>query len=162
MLNISHCLWFDGKAEEAARFYTSVFKNGKIGKIARYPGTGQEIHGQKEGSVMTVEFEILGEKYLGLNGGPAFKFNEAFSVVVTCDTQEEIDHYWEKLTSGGGKEVQCGWLTDQFGLSWQIVPRALGEMMSDPDPKKAARVMDAFMKMKKFDIAALRRAYEGV
>jgi predicted 3-demethylubiquinone-9 3-methyltransferase (glyoxalase superfamily) len=160
MSTISHCLWFDGKAEQAAKFYTSIFKNGKIGKIARYGKEGFEIHGQPEGTVMTVEFEIDGMKYLGLNGGPIFKFTEAFSIVVNCDTQEEIDYFWGKLTQGG-QEVECGWLKDQFGVSWQINPKILGEMLSDPDPRKVGRVTEAFLKMKKFDIAALRRAFEG-
>lgn len=160
MAEISHCLWFDGKAEQAARFYTSVFKDGKIGKISRYGKEGFEIHGQREGTAMTVEFELEGKKYLGLNGGPVFQFNEAFSIVVTCDSQEEIDYYWEKLTQDG-QAVQCGWLKDQFGLSWQIVPRILGELMTDPDPRKTDRVMKAFLQMKKFDIAGLQRAYGG-
>ena len=161
MSKISHCLWFDGKAEEAAKFYTSIFKDGKIGKINHYGKAGQEQHGQKEGAVMTVEFEINGMNYLGLNAGPIFKFNEAFSIVVTCEDQKEVDYYWEKLTSGGGQEVACGWLKDKFGLSWQITPKVLEEMMRDPDQRKVDRVMQAFMKMKKYDIAKLVQAYEG-
>lgn len=158
MSTISHCLWFDGQAEQAAKFYTSVFKSGKIGKISRYGKEGFEIHGQPEGTVMTVEFELEGMRYLSLNGGPLFKFNEAFSIVATCDTQEEIDYYWNKLTQGG-QEVQCGWLKDQFGVSWQIVPKVLGAMMSDSDSRKSGRVMQAFLQMKKFNIAALERAF---
>lgn len=161
MTNISHCLWFDDKAEQAAKFYTSVFKDGKLGKISRYGNEGQEIHGQKAGTVMTVEFEIGGLKYVALNGGPHFKFNEAFSIMVNCDTQEEIDYYWEKLREGGGQEVQCGWLKDRFGVSWQVAPKILDEMLRDSDPRKSERVTKAFLQMKKFDIAALKKAYEG-
>ena len=161
MAKISHCLWFDGKAEEAAKLYTSIFKDGKIGKIARYGKEGFEIHGQREGTVMTVEFEINGLKYLALNGGPLFKFNESFSIVVTCDSQQEIDYYWEKLTADGGQPVQCGWLKDKFGLSWQVVPKVLAEMVSDADPNRADRVTNAFLQMVKFDIAALEAAARG-
>jgi predicted 3-demethylubiquinone-9 3-methyltransferase (glyoxalase superfamily) len=161
MTNISHCLWFDSEAEDVAKFYTSVFKGGKILNISRYGKEGFEIHGQPEGKVMVAEFEILGQKYMALNGGPIFKHSEAFSIVVTCDTQEEIDYYWDKLREGKGQEVECGWLKDQFGVSWQVTPRILGEMLTDRDPAKVQRVTAAFLKMKKFDIAALRRAYEG-
>jgi predicted 3-demethylubiquinone-9 3-methyltransferase (glyoxalase superfamily) len=156
---ITHCLWFDGQAEEAAKFYTKIF-NGKLGKIAHYPDVGQDTHGREAGSVMTVEFEILGEPYLALNGGPFFKFNEAFSIMVLCDTQDEIDRYWKALTEGG-EEIQCGWLKDRYGMSWQVCPRIMGELMTDKDTKKVGRVMAAFMEMKKFDLAAIKRAYEG-
>ena len=160
MKGISHCLWFDNEAEEAVKFYTSIFKNSKVGKIARYNGEGKEIHGQPEGKVMTVEFELEGVKYVALNGGPIFKFNESFSIMVNCESQSEIDYYWNAL-SKGGKEVQCGWLQDKFGLSWQIVPDVLAKMVADPDVTKSQRVTHAFLRMKKFDIAALQRAYEG-
>jgi len=156
---ITPCLWFDTEAEEAARFYCSVFKDSRMGKISRYVDEGQEVHGKEAGSVMTAEFEIAGQKFVGLNGGPHFKFTEAVSFQVHCDDQDEVDYFWEKLTEGG-KEVACGWLKDKYGLSWQIVPKALLEMLSD-EPAKAKRVTKAFMQMKKFDIAALRRAYEG-
>ncbi len=160
MSRISHCLWFDHQAEDAARFYTSVFKNGKIGKISRYGKEGFEIHGQPEGKVMVVEFQIEGQTYLALNGGPLFKFNEAMSIVVNCETQEEIDYYWKAL-SDGGEEGHCGWLKDRFGVSWQINPIILGEMMVDADVQKRERVTKAFLSMHKYDIAALKRAYEG-
>jgi predicted 3-demethylubiquinone-9 3-methyltransferase (glyoxalase superfamily) len=160
MVNISHCLWFDKEAEEAAKFYTSIFKDGKIHNVTRYGKEGHEIHGQPEGKVMVAEFEILGQRYMALNGGPIFKHSEAFSIVVNCDTQEEIDNYYGKLLAGGGQESQCGWLKDKFGVSWQVTPRIMGELLSGPRDK-AERVTAAFKKMKKFDIAALKRAYEG-
>lgn len=160
MTTISHCMWFDSEAEEAAKFYTSIFKESKMGKVTYYRGFGTEVHGQPKGKVMTAEFELNGIKYLALNGGPLFKFSEAFSICVICDTQEEIDYYWDALTAGG-KEVQCGWLKDKYGVSWQVTPKILGQLMNDPDPAKGKRVTDAFMKMKKYDIAALHRAYEG-
>ncbi|MBI3519009.1 MAG: VOC family protein [Bacteroidetes bacterium] len=153
-LNI--CLWFDNEAEEAANFYTSVFKNSSIGHISRYGKEGFEFHGKPEGTALTVSFKLNNMSFNALNGGPQFKFNESVSIVVNCDTQEEIDHYWNHLTSGGGKESQCGWLKDKYGLWWQIVPTILGSLMSDP--AKAPRVMNAFMKMKKFDIATLVNA----
>ena len=153
---ITPCLWFDGQAEEAAKFYISVFKNSKINTISHYGKEGFEVHGQKEGTVMTVEFEINGQPFTGLNGGPIFKFNEAVSFQVFCDTQQEIDDYWEKLTKDGGQEIACGWLKDKFGLSWQIVPSILPKLMSDP--KRAGRVMEVFMKMIKFDIEKLLQA----
>src|SRR5512144_45536 len=157
---ITPCLWFDGKAEEAARFYVSVFKNARMGKISHYGGEGFEIHGRPEGSVMTVEFEIEGQNFTALNGGSHFKFNEAISFQIPCETQEEIDYYWEKL-SAGGEIGQCGWLKDKFGVSWQIFPTALPDMMRDSDKAKAARAMRAMLGMKKFDIAELRTAHEG-
>lgn len=156
---ISHCLWFDGKAEEAARFYVSLFTDGKVGRIARYGNEGREVHGHDAGDVLTVEFEIDGKRYLALNGGPHFKFNEAFSIVVTCDTQTEIDRLWERLVTNGGQESQCGWCKDRFGLSWQIAPAKMGDWMSDP--ARADRVMKAFLPMRKIDLAALECAAAG-
>jgi predicted 3-demethylubiquinone-9 3-methyltransferase (glyoxalase superfamily) len=159
---ITPCLWFDNEAEEAARYYTGIFKNSKIGTIARYTEAGREVHGRPAGSVMTVEFELNGQPFTALNGGPIFKFNEAISFQIMCRTQEELDHYWNKLTAGGDKDAQqCGWLKDKYGLSWQVVPTALVDMMKDPDKEKAGRVMEAMLQMKKLDIAELERAYEG-
>lgn len=157
---ITPCLWFDTQAEDAARFYCSVFKNAKIGKISRFPNAGQDIHHKPAGSVMTVEFEIDGQPFVALNGGPQFKFDEAVSFQIYCETQTDIDYYWERLTAGGA-EGPCGWLKDKFGLSWQVVPAAIPRMMTDPDTEKSARVMNAFMKMKKLDIATIERAYVG-
>ncbi len=154
MPRISPFLWFDTQAEEAARFYVSIFKNSKIVKIARY---GEAGPGPK-GSVMTVVFELEGQEFIALNGGPQFKFTEAISFSVNCETQKEVDQFWEKL-SQGGEEGPCGWLKDRYGLSWQINPVILGEMLSDPDPRKSRRVMQAMLKMKKIDIAALKKAY---
>ncbi len=147
-------MWFDTQAEEAARFYVSVFKNSEIVKIARY---GEAGPGPK-GNVMTVVFELEGQEFIALNGGPQFKFTEAISFSVNCETQKEVDQFWEKL-SQGGEEGPCGWLKDRYGLSWQINPVILGEMLSDPDPRKSRRVMQAMLKMKKIDIAALKKAY---
>ena len=157
---ITPCLWFDSEAEPAARFYVSVFGDGRIGRISRYGREGFEIHGRPEGSVMTVEFEIAGRSFTALNGGPHFKFSEAVSFQIPCATQQEIDHYWERL-SAGGQTGQCGWLKDKFGLSWQIYPTALPEMMCDPDKAKAARAMRALLGMTKLDLARLREAYDG-
>ena len=154
MSKITPFLWFDNNAEEAVQFYTSIFRNSKILQTSRYP---EGAPGPK-GSVMTMKFELNGQEFIALNGGPHFKFNEAISFVVDCETQKEIDEYWEKLTSGGGKEVQCGWLKDKYGLSWQIVPAALGQLMADKDPKKAKRVTQAMLKMVKLDIEALKKA----
>jgi predicted 3-demethylubiquinone-9 3-methyltransferase (glyoxalase superfamily) len=159
MQKITPFLWFDGKAEEAAKFYTSVFKNSKIGKIARYGKEGYEVHQKPAGTVMTVEFEIDGQKFVALNAGPEFKFNEAVSFAVDCKSQEEVDTYWKKLTEGGEESV-CGWLKDKYGLSWQITPTVLGEMLADKNPEKAGRVMAAMLKMKKIDIATLKKAYD--
>lgn len=157
---ITPCLWFDDQAEQAAKFYTEIFKNSKIKKISRYGKEGYEIHRKPEGSVMTVEFELDGQAFMALNGGPVFKFNEAISFQVDCATQEEVDYYWEKLSEGGDENAQqCGWLKDRYGLSWQIVPRALLEMLNDPDAKKSQRVMAAMLRMKKIDIETLKRAY---
>ncbi len=159
MQKITPFLWFDDKAEEAVRFYTSIFENSKIVKIARYGDAGAQVSGRPKGTVMTVAFQLDGQEFVALNGGPQFKFTEAISFVVNCQTQEEVDEYWEKL-SAGGQEVQCGWLKAKYGLSWQIVPTILGEMLSDPDPKKAERVMKAMLQMKKIDIKGLKQAYE--
>src|SRR5688500_18515048 len=159
---ITPCLWFDSQAEEAAKFYASIFKNSKITQISRYPEAGKEIHGKEPGSVLTVAFELDGQPFTALNGGPIFKFNEAVSFQVMCQTQEEVDHYWDKLSAGGDKNAQqCGWLKDKFGLSWQIVPRILPELLSGPDAAKSARAMNAMLKMKKLDIAELKRAHAG-
>jgi predicted 3-demethylubiquinone-9 3-methyltransferase (glyoxalase superfamily) len=156
MQKITPFLWFDNQAEEAANFYVSVFKNSKVKEMTRY--TGEEPVGQ-QGSVMTVVFELNGQEFVALNGGPRFKFTEAISFVVNCETQEEIDYYWEKLTADGGEEVQCGWLADKYGLSWQVVPTKLNEWARDP--ARFQRVMRAVMPMKKLDLAALERAYKG-
>jgi predicted 3-demethylubiquinone-9 3-methyltransferase (glyoxalase superfamily) len=156
MQKMSTCLWFDGKAEEAMNFYTSIFKNSKKGKISHY-GDGAPL---PKGTVMVATFELLGHEFIALNGGPQFKFNEAISLVVNCDTQAEVDEYWEKLSAGGGK-VQCGWLTDKYGVSWQVVPTILAELMSDKDPAKTQRVMQALMQMTKLDIRKLKAAYDG-
>lgn len=155
---ITPFLWFDDKAEEAAKFYTSIFKNSKIGNITRYDEEAAGPTGRPAGSVMTVDFQLGGQEFVALNGGPMFKFTEAISLVVHCETQAEVDHYWDKL-SAGGREVQCGWLKDKYGLSWQIVPNALIELVQDKDPAKSRRVMAAMMQMKKIDIAGLKAAY---
>jgi predicted 3-demethylubiquinone-9 3-methyltransferase (glyoxalase superfamily) len=160
MQKITPFLWFDNKAEEAAKFYCSIFKNSKIGKVARYGEEGEQVSGRPAGSVMTVEFELEGQDYIALNGGPHFKFNEAISFVVNCTTQAELDRFWNKL-SAGGKKVQCGWLRDKYGLSWQIVPTILGELMSDKNAAKAQRVMQAMLKMVKLDINKLKQAAKG-
>ncbi|HEV8600940.1 MAG TPA: VOC family protein [Gemmatimonadales bacterium] len=161
MKGFTSCLWFDNQAEEAARFYTSVFKNSRIGTISRYGEAAARASGHPKGSVLTVEFELAGQKFLGLNGGPEFKFSEAVSFIVNCENQQEIDEFWAKL-SEGGSEGQCGWLKDKYGLSWQVVPTTLGEMLTDKDPARAERVMAALLTMRKLDIAALRRAYDDL
>jgi predicted 3-demethylubiquinone-9 3-methyltransferase (glyoxalase superfamily) len=159
---ITPCLWFDTQAEEAARFYTGIFKNSRTGTITRYGEAGHEVHGRPAGTVMTVEFELNGQPFTALNGGPDFKFNEAISFQIMCRTQEEVDHYWNQLSQGGDlKAQQCGWLKDKYGLSWQVVPTVLVEMMSDPDREKSGRAMEAMLKMKKLDITALKRAFDG-
>jgi predicted 3-demethylubiquinone-9 3-methyltransferase (glyoxalase superfamily) len=159
---IAPCLWFDKQAEEAARFYTGIFKNSKLGQISRYGETGRDVHGQAPGTVMTVEFELNGQRFTALNGGPQFKFTEAVSFQIMCETQEEVDHYWNRLGEGGDPSAQvCGWLKDRFGLSWQVVPTALVRMIGDPDKAKAGRAMQAMLRMKKLDIAELERAFEG-
>jgi predicted 3-demethylubiquinone-9 3-methyltransferase (glyoxalase superfamily) len=160
MQRITPFLWFDHQAEEAANFYASIFKNSKIRSMARYDEEGAKAAGRPKGSVMTVAFELDGQEFTALNGGPLFKFTEAMSLVVNCETQEEVDHFWERL-SAGGQEVQCGWLKDKFGVSWQVVPTVLVEMLQDKDPEKAKRVMAAMLKMKKISIEPLRQAYEG-
>jgi predicted 3-demethylubiquinone-9 3-methyltransferase (glyoxalase superfamily) len=153
------CLWFDNQAEEAAKFYVSIFERSRISRITRYGDDGQEVHGKKPGSVMTVEFELELVPFTALNGGPHFKFNEAISLQVMCDTQTEIDRLWRKLSAGGDEKAQqCGWLKDKFGLSWQIVPSELPELIADRDPDRASRVVSSMLKMKKLDIAALREA----
>jgi predicted 3-demethylubiquinone-9 3-methyltransferase (glyoxalase superfamily) len=157
---ITPCLWFDSNAEEAVNFYTSIFKNSNIGKISRYGEEGYEIHGKPAGTVMTIEFELNGQVFTALNGGPIFKFNEAISFQVNCESQEEIDYYWGKLSEGGDEKAQvCGWLKDKYGLSWQIVPAVLGEMLQDKDVRKSERVMKALLQMKKIDIERLKEAY---
>ena len=155
MQKITTFLWFDSQAEEAAKFYTSIFKNSKIETVTRYGDAGP---GSK-GSVMTIAFELDGQKFVALNGGPVYQFNPAISFVVNCEGQEEVDHYWEKLTAGG-KEIQCGWLVDKYGVSWQVVPKALVEMLRDKDPARSQRVMKAMFQMKKIDIAGLKAAYD--
>ncbi len=159
---ITPCLWFDGRGEEAARFYTSIFPNSRIVGDSRYSEAGQEIHRRPPGSVMVVQFELDGQRFTALNGGPQFTFNEAISLQVMCETQKEVDYYWDKLSAGGDpKAQQCGWLKDKFGLSWQVVPIAVTKMLSDPDRAKSDRVMTAVLQMKKIDIAELQRAYAG-
>lgn len=163
MQKISPCLWFDDNAEDAVKFYAPIFKDSKIGNVTRFGKEGYEIHKKKEGSVMTIDFEIEGQKFLALNGGPIFKFNEAISFQIYCDTQEEIDYYWEKLTEDGDKNAQvCGWLKDKFGVSWQVVPVALIKMLEDKDSRKTERVMKAMLQMQKLDIDALTKAYQEV
>jgi len=159
---IAPCLWFDDQGEEAARFYASVFPNSRILSVSRFGEAGREIHGKPAGSVMTVEFELDGQPFTALNGGPHFRFNEAVSLQIRCATQEEVDHYWETLGEGGDERAQqCGWLKDRFGLSWQVIPDGLNELVSDPADERSQRAMEAMLAMKKLDIHALRRAYEG-
>ncbi|MGK6351803.1 VOC family protein [Parapedobacter sp. DT-150] len=155
-------LWFDNQAEEAVNFYTSVFKDSKIGRITRYTKDGIEQHQQRVGSVMTIEFIIEGQEFVALNGGPIFTFNESISFIVNCETQEEIDYYWGKLAEGGDESAQvCGWLKDKFGVSWQVVPAILNDMVLDPDPAKVSRVLQAMFQMKKLDVTLLKKAYDG-
>jgi predicted 3-demethylubiquinone-9 3-methyltransferase (glyoxalase superfamily) len=159
---ITPCLWFDTEAEEAVRFYVSVFPDAAVEAIARYGKEGFDVHGKPAGSVLTVSFRLLGQEFLALNGGPHFKFSEAVSFIVHCEDQAEIDRYWAALGDGGDPNAQqCGWLKDKFGLSWQIVPRDLPGMMAGPDSAKSERVMKTLLQMKKLEIAALKRAYEG-
>ena len=159
---ITPCLWFDDQAEQAVEFYTAIFRNSRIVEVARYGEAGREIHGKPAGTVMIVAFELAGQAFTALNGGPMFKFNEAISFQVSCKTQEEVDHYWEKLSAGGDVEAQqCGWLKDKYGVSWQIIPGVLVEMITDADSAKSQRVMGAMLQMKKIDIDGLRRAYAG-
>ena len=159
---ISPCLWFDNQAEEAANFYTSIFENSRVVTITRYGEAGHEIHGRPAGSVLTVEFELDGQAFTALNGGPLFKFSEAISLQVFCLDQAEIDYFWEKLSAGGDPSAQqCGWLKDRFGLSWQIVPAGLSQMLSSGDYAQSERVMTALLEMKKLSIAGLQQAYKG-
>jgi predicted 3-demethylubiquinone-9 3-methyltransferase (glyoxalase superfamily) len=162
MQKITPFLWFDHQAEEAVKFYTSIFKKSKIGAILRYGEEAANVShsGRPVGSVLTIEFEIEGQKFTALNGGPQFKFNESISLVVNCETQEEVDYFWNKLTADGGQESACGWLKDKFGLSWQIVPTVLIEMLHDKDPERSERVMKAMLQMQKIDIQKLKAAYE--
>ena len=159
---ITPCLWFDTEAEEAAKFYTSIFDDSRITEVVRYGEAGHEIHGQQPGSVMTVSFELRGQPFSALNGGPVFRFNEAISLQVNCEDQEEIDYYWTRLSEGGDEKAQqCGWLKDRYGLSWQVVPKVLYQMIRDPAPEKSQRATQAMLRMTKLDIAALRKAYDG-
>lgn len=159
---ITPCLWFDDQAEEAAKFYTAIFKNSRIVQVARYGEVGHEVHGRAAGTVMTVAFELDGHTFTALNGGPIFKFNEAISFQINCATQEEVDYYWQRLSAGGDEQAQqCGWLKDRYGVSWQVVPTVLIEMLNGPDYDKSQRAMAAMLQMKKLDIEALRRAYAG-
>jgi len=160
MQRITPCLWFDSQAEEAAKFYTSIFKNSKIEGMTHYDEESSKAAGRPKGSVLTVDFQLEGQSFMALNGGPVFKFTEAVSFVINCENQEEIDYFWEKLTAGG-REVECGWLKDRFGLSWQVVPTVMIEMLKNPDAQKSQRAMAAMLKMKKLDIPALERAYQG-
>jgi len=158
---ISPCLWFDGKAEDAAKFYVSIFPNSRIVHTSHYGEAGQEQHRQKPCSVMTVAFELEGQSFLGLNAGPLFRFNESVSFIVYCETQAEVDRYWDALTANGGEPGPCGWLKDKFGLSWQVTPTKLLDMVTGPDKAKAGRAMGAMMQMSKIDIAKIEAAYEG-
>ena len=161
MEKITPCLWFDSNAEEAVNFYATIFNNSKIKNISRYGEAGYEIHGKPAGTVLTIEFELDGQTFTALNGGPGFKFNEAISFQIGCDSQQEIDYYWERLSQGGDSSAQqCGWLKEKYGVSWQVVPSTLGEMLQDNDSRKSERVMQALLKMKKLDIKTLRQAYE--
>ena len=154
-------LWFDKQAEEAVKSYVSIFNNSRIGAVTRYGKEGYEVHGMEEGTVMTLDFEIEGQKFVALNGGPIFKFNEAISFQVLCESQEDVDYYWEKLSEGGDRKAQqCGWLKDRYGVAWQIVPRVLVKMIQDKDIKKSQKVMKAMLRMQKLDIKTLRQAYE--
>jgi predicted 3-demethylubiquinone-9 3-methyltransferase (glyoxalase superfamily) len=159
---ITPCLWFDDQAEEAVGFYTGIFRNAKIVNISRYGEAGHQIHGKPAGTVMAIAFELDGQTFTALNGGPMFKFNEAVSFEINCETQEEVDYYWERLSEGGDEKAQqCGWLKDKYGVSWQVVPRVLIDMLTDADPEKSQRVMGAMLQMKKIDIDQLKRAYAG-
>ncbi len=159
---ITTFLWFDDRAEEAAGFYASIFPDSRIGDVTRYTAESATAAGRPEGSTMTVEFELAGRRFVALNGGPAFRFNEAISLVVNCDGQDEIDHYWSRLSEGGDPEAQrCGWLKDRFGLSWQVVPSELSRLLNDPDPERARRAVEALLAMRKIDIEGLKRAAAG-
>jgi predicted 3-demethylubiquinone-9 3-methyltransferase (glyoxalase superfamily) len=159
---LAPCLWFDQKAEEAANFYVSVFKNSKVVSVTRYPKAGQEVHKKQPGSVMQVEFDLDGQRFTALNGGPEFKFNEAISLQIFCTDQAEIDHYWNKLSQGGDPKAQiCGWLKDKYGLSWQVIPAMLPDLFKEHDSPTAQRAMEAMLKMKKIDVKELERAVSG-
>jgi predicted 3-demethylubiquinone-9 3-methyltransferase (glyoxalase superfamily) len=159
---ITPCLWFDNQAEEAAQFYIGIFPNSKITGITRYGEAGQEIHGQKPGTVMVADFELAGQPFVAINGGPIFKFNEAISLQVPCDTKEELEHYWAKLSKGGDPQAQqCGWLKDKYGVSWQVTPNSLARMLKDPNAAKVKRVTESMLQMKKLDIDELERVYRG-
>ena len=160
MQKITPFLWFDSQAEEAANYYVSIFKNSKLGSVARYDEASARAAGRPEGSVMVIEFELDGQKFIGLNGGPHFKFTEAVSFMINCDSQEEVDYYWDKLSAVPEAE-QCGWLKDKFGLSWQVVPTGVIKMLSDKDPAKSKRAMGAVLQMKKIDVATVERAFQG-
>jgi predicted 3-demethylubiquinone-9 3-methyltransferase (glyoxalase superfamily) len=159
---ITPCLWFDDQAEEAAKFYTAIFHNSKIISMTRYGEAGHEVHGRPAGTVMTVAFELDGHAFTALNGGPLFKFNEAISFQVSCEIQEELDYYWERLSEGGDEKAQqCGWLKDKYGVSWQVIPTVLLKMVNDTDSEKSQQVMRAMLQMKKIDIEKLKQAYDG-
>ena len=158
MQKITPHLWFDNQAEEAVDFYLSIFGNSRIVHVSHYSEEGAKVSGRQKGTVLTVAFQLEGQEFVALNGGPVFKFNEAISFIVNCETQTEVDYFWEKLSQGGEKGV-CGWLKDKYGVSWQIVPTVLGEMLQDKDPLKSERVMSALLKMKKIDVEGLKRAY---
>jgi predicted 3-demethylubiquinone-9 3-methyltransferase (glyoxalase superfamily) len=161
MQKLTPFLWFNDNAEAAVKFYTSIFKKSKVGKVARYDKAAEKVSGRPAGSVMTVEFKIEGQDFIALNGGPLFKFNESISFVVACRTQKEVDYYWKRLTAGGGKAVQCGWLKDKFGVSWQVVPAVLNELLNSKNAAKSQRVMRAMLRMVKLDIQKLKDAYAG-
>jgi predicted 3-demethylubiquinone-9 3-methyltransferase (glyoxalase superfamily) len=161
-MKITPYLWFDTEGEAAAKLYTSLFKNSRILRTTLYPKVAEEVSGKKAGDVMTVEFELDGMKFVALNGGPEFKHSEAISFSIECEDQAEVDHFWNGFTANGGEESACGWCKDPFGVSWQVVPRRLNEMMEDPDPAKVERVMGAFLPMRKLDLATLEAAYNGV
>ena len=161
MQKITPFLWFDDQAEGAVKFYTSIFKNSKVGRVLRYDENAAKAAGGTVGSVLTIEFEIEGQKFVALNGGPQFKLNESVSFVVNCETQDEVDYFWEKFTADGGQESACGWLKDKFGLSWQITPTVLIDLLHDKDADKAGRVMNAMLQMQKIEIAKLKAAYDG-
>lgn len=159
---ISPCLWFDSEAEDAANYYVGIFRNSKINRISHYTDAGKETHGRPPGSVLTVEFDLDGQPFTALNGGPIFEFNEAVSLVIDCETQDEVDYYWGRLTAGADPAAQqCGWLKDKYGVSWQVVPKAMSDLITDPDKGTRERVMTALMKMKKLDIATLKTAAAG-
>jgi predicted 3-demethylubiquinone-9 3-methyltransferase (glyoxalase superfamily) len=159
---ISNCLWFDDQAEAAVEFYTSIFEDSRVVQTTRYTPEGAQVSKKREGSIMTIVFELAGQEFTALNGGPTFKFNEAVSLMVTCETQAELDHYWSRLNEGGDpKAQQCGWLKDKFGVSWQVTPRVLQDLITDPDPERARRATKAMLGMKKLDIAALCKAADG-